>query len=240
MSDRLARWLVEIAMPPRDFRWMTAEEWDTSDRVWLMAHNADQKTGSKRKLNLFGAACCRRHWSVLQIAIRELLIEFEEALDQRGDPEQWSALCESLCWLADRAACRLNAAPTADRLHTAAAEAVCELVAYGGSRHRTGWIAQSFFAELDPTEVPHQAHLLRDVFGNPFRPVTFDPSWRTSTAMSLARQMYESREFSAMPILADALQDAGCEHPDVLTHCRDPKGVHVRGCWVVDLVLGKC
>jgi hypothetical protein len=51
--------------------------------------------------------------------------------------------------------------------------------------------------------------------------------------------MYEGREFSAMPILADALQDAGCEHADILAHCRDPQATHVRGCWVVDLVLGK-
>ncbi|MCI0699875.1 MAG: hypothetical protein L0241_02155, partial [Planctomycetia bacterium] len=63
--------------------------------------------------------------------------------------------------------------------------------------------------------------------------------WRTDTALSLARQMYESREFSAMPILADALQDAGCENEDILNHCRDTSQVHVRGCWVVDLVLGK-
>jgi hypothetical protein len=79
---------------------------------------------------------------------------------------------------------------------------------------------------------------LRDVVGNPFRPVTFDPAWRTDTALALARQMYESRDFSAMPILADALQDAGCDNTDVLNHCRGD-GPHVRGCWVVDLVLGK-
>jgi hypothetical protein len=81
--------------------------------------------------------------------------------------------------------------------------------------------------------------LLRECVGNPFRPVTFSPSWRTDTAVSLARGMYESRDFSAMPILADALQDAGCENEDVLSHCRDEKQVHVRGCWVVDLVLNK-
>jgi hypothetical protein len=80
--------------------------------------------------------------------------------------------------------------------------------------------------------------LIRDIFGNPFRPVAFDPSWRTSTAVALARQMYESRDFSAMPILADALEEAGCDSPDVLAHCRGD-GPHVRGCWVVDLVLGK-
>ncbi len=80
--------------------------------------------------------------------------------------------------------------------------------------------------------------LFRDVFGNPFQPVTFSQEWRTDTAVILARQMYDAREFSAMPILADALQDAGCDNEDVLNHCRGP-GPHVRGCWVVDLVLGK-
>ncbi|MBP3955026.1 hypothetical protein J8F10_06990 [Gemmata sp. G18] len=79
---------------------------------------------------------------------------------------------------------------------------------------------------------------MRDILGNPFRPVPFSPEWRTSTAVGLASQMYESRDFSAMPILADALQDAGCDRADVLDHCRGP-GPHVRGCWVVDLVLGK-
>jgi hypothetical protein len=78
-----------------------------------------------------------------------------------------------------------------------------------------------------------------EVAGNPFRPGAFPPEWRTSTAVALAKQMYESRDFSAMPILADALQDAGCDNEDVLNHCRDSEQAHVRGCWVVDLVLGK-
>ena len=84
-----------------------------------------------------------------------------------------------------------------------------------------------------------QCRLLRDIYGNPFCPVTFSPDWRTDTAVSLARGIYESREFSAMPILADALQDAGCDSADVLDHCRDPDEVHVRGCWAVDQVLEK-
>jgi hypothetical protein len=82
------------------------------------------------------------------------------------------------------------------------------------------------------------SNLLRDIIGNPFRPVAFSPEWRTDTALSLAGQMYDSRDFGAMPILADALQDAGCEDEDILNHCRG-NGPHVRGCWVVDLVLGK-
>jgi hypothetical protein len=84
-----------------------------------------------------------------------------------------------------------------------------------------------------------QADLVRDIFGNPFRSVTFLAEWRTATAVGIAARMYESRDFSAMPILADALRDAGCENEDVLNHCRDTGARHVRGCWVVDLVLGK-
>ncbi|MCE9561747.1 MAG: hypothetical protein K8U57_06790 [Planctomycetes bacterium] len=84
-----------------------------------------------------------------------------------------------------------------------------------------------------------QTALFRDVLGNPLRPVDFSSEWRTTTALSLAQQMYESSDFSAMPILADALQDAGCDNTDILNHCRDANQVHVRGCWVVDVVLGK-
>ena len=88
-------------------------------------------------------------------------------------------------------------------------------------------------------ERKHLASVLRCVTGNPFRPIAFDSRWRTGTTLSLTRQMYESRDFSAMPILADALQDAGCDNSDILNHCRDASAPHVRGCWVVDLVLEK-
>jgi hypothetical protein len=76
------------------------------------------------------------------------------------------------------------------------------------------------------------------LLGNPFRPVAFNPDWRTSDVTAMARGMYETRDFAAMPILADALQDAGCENAEVLEHCRG-LGPHIRGCWVVDLILGK-
>jgi hypothetical protein len=88
-------------------------------------------------------------------------------------------------------------------------------------------------------ETACQCHLARCVAGfPPFHSARISPSWRTDTVLALARQMYDAREFSAMPILADALQDAGCDNEDVLAHCRGP-GPHVRGCWVVDFVLGK-
>jgi hypothetical protein len=107
------------------------------------------------------------------------------------------------------------------------------------------FLSSSFESAYTALQIVHEDEappltvaLLREVFGNPLRPVAFDPSWRTDTAVALARRMYESRDFSAMPILADALQEAGCDDEELLNHCRS-KGPHVRGCWVVDLVLGR-
>ena len=79
---------------------------------------------------------------------------------------------------------------------------------------------------------------MRCIFGNPFRPVTFDPIWRTATVTSLAQAIYDERAFDRLPILADALEDAGCTCAEMLEHCRQPSQ-HARGCWVVDLLLGK-
>ncbi len=87
--------------------------------------------------------------------------------------------------------------------------------------------------------VPILSDQIRDIFGNPFRPVACDPEWLTSDVLALARGIYDDRAFDRMPILADALQDAGCDNDEVLNHCRDPNQIHVRGCWVVDLLLGK-
>ena len=87
-------------------------------------------------------------------------------------------------------------------------------------------------------ELVVQADLCRDVFENPWRPRRVRPAWRTADVLALAGAMYESRDFGAMPILADALQDAGCDDEEVLSHCREDRE-HVRGCWVVDLLLGK-
>jgi hypothetical protein len=83
------------------------------------------------------------------------------------------------------------------------------------------------------------ADVVLEIFGDPSAPVSFDPAWRTPTAVAIAQGMYESRDFSTMPILAGALQDAGCDNADILNHCRDENTTHFRGCWVVDLVLSK-
>lgn len=83
-----------------------------------------------------------------------------------------------------------------------------------------------------------QSRLVRDVFCNPFRPVFVDPRWLTKNVLILARTVYEDSSFDKLPLLADALEEAGCSNADLLAHCRAP-GPHVRGCWAVDLMLGK-
>lgn len=83
-----------------------------------------------------------------------------------------------------------------------------------------------------------ESDLLRELLGNPFRPVTLNPNWLTSTVKQLAALIYEERQFDKMPLLGDSLEDAGCSNDDVLKHCRGG-GEHVRGCWVVDRVLEK-
>jgi hypothetical protein len=83
-----------------------------------------------------------------------------------------------------------------------------------------------------------QTQLIRDIFGNPFRSVALDPRWLTSSVLDLARAIYDERAFDRLPILADALMDAGCDSGEVLDHCRGD-GPHVRGCWVVDLLTGR-
>ncbi len=92
--------------------------------------------------------------------------------------------------------------------------------------------------------MPH-ARLMREIFGNPFRTISFNAAWRTSTVTRVAQTIYDDRHLPSglfdnqrMGILADALEEAGCDNTDILEHCRQG-GEHVRGCWVVDLVLGK-
>ncbi|HWG41472.1 MAG TPA: hypothetical protein VN688_01715 [Gemmataceae bacterium] len=83
--------------------------------------------------------------------------------------------------------------------------------------------------------------ILRDMFDNPFRTISVNSlwlGWNDNTVPRLAQAIYEQRAFDRLPILADALEEAGCTNADILNHCRQP-GEHVRGCWVVDLMLGK-
>ena len=92
--------------------------------------------------------------------------------------------------------------------------------------------------EAETQERKVHAALVRDILGNLFRPVALDSSWLTSTVTNLGEAIYDERAFERMPILGDALEEAGCSNADILNHCRQ-SGEHCRGCWVVDLLLGK-
>ena len=97
---------------------------------------------------------------------------------------------------------------------------------------------QVCLAAWDSIRPQTQVQILHDLFGNPFRPVAIDPSWRMPAVVNLAETIYEHRAFDCLPLLAGALEEVGCRNAELLAHCRGP-GPHVRGCWVVDLILGK-
>ncbi len=95
-------------------------------------------------------------------------------------------------------------------------------------------------SEVGP-ELAAMCETLRDLVGNPFRLPVLEPAWLTwndGTVVKLAQAIYDEGAFDRLPILADALEEAGCNEPRILAHCRDA-AAHVRGCWVVDLILAK-
>ena len=125
-----------------------------------------------------------------------------------------------------------------DRIRMAASIDVFRMVDHGLIDHvhdyNENGYDDPYFRNLMKSYCP----VVLEVFGNPFRPVAVDPAWRTSTVVALASGIYAERAFERLPILADALQDAGCDAEAVLAHFRDPAATHVRGCWAVDLCLG--
>ena len=94
---------------------------------------------------------------------------------------------------------------------------------------------------VGPERAEH-ANLLRDIFGNPFatpRPIQAAwLRWNDGTVLRIATGIYEERAFERLPVLGDALLDAGCDDEDLIAHCRST-GPHIRGCIAVDLILGK-
>jgi hypothetical protein len=90
---------------------------------------------------------------------------------------------------------------------------------------------------LHPKFERRVCRLIRETIGNPFGAVSLVPSWLTPDVVAIARAFYDERAFDRMPILGDALEAAGCDNADILLHCRSHTG-HVRGCWVLDALLG--
>jgi hypothetical protein len=184
---------------------------------------------SARKLRLFAVACCRRvaHRYGERLAALVDFVEANAGALIRPNSPALPRIPQTSRFGEQRNEADLARALTRPNALEAANLTSRLAVSAAGLRTGTEWEEQWF----------HAAYLW-DLLGNPFRFAPFAPEWRTDTVVVLARQMYESREFSAMPILADALQDAGCDSEVILSHCRDAAATHICGCWVVDLVLG--
>jgi hypothetical protein len=219
---------------------MTEAEWLTCDRAYVLLAAA-KWSQHYRKVRLLACACCRAIWHHIDAPKLRAGIELSEAFaDDPTKRAQIDATMRRNRGFLSRLRRSLNTSfgsvwPHADYIRFVCAEEAARAVfVHSGILVGVPDRIESLF----PQQRSAQAALVRCLFGNPFRPVAFDPAWRTDTAVALARQMYDSREFGAMPSLADALQDAGCEDEQVLMHCRQP-GPHARGCWVVDGVLGK-
>jgi hypothetical protein len=200
---------------------MTETEWLTCQEVISMMHflryffqgPAIELRG--RKYRLFACACVRRIWNRIEDErSRNAVVIAEQLADGQATPE-------------DVAAARSSGVMGPARK-----------TLLRSSRMAANDVSRPLGA--DPT-LPS---LLRCVFGNPFRPVTLDPLMRTATTLNLAQAAYADRILPSgelhkdrMAVLADALEEAGCQDADILEHLRGA-GLHFRGCWVVDLIVG--
>lgn len=221
---------------------LTEEEWYASSdpsAVLRPAINDSLSDSSRnRKAILFAAACCERvhmngHSRVDKQAVQWLLTK----ADGEREPQEKQAILRSLERASKR---RLADRDALIAIRTAVSETrISNFYAsvFMAAKLISRAIARGDKLREDEEDRVH-CDLLRCIFGNPFHPITLSNSYLTSTVLSLAQQMYDSRDFSAMPILADALQDAGCDDADILNHCRGT-GPHCRGCFVVDLILDK-
>ena len=209
-----------------------------NEQEWLTCSNAEimvdflrmERKVSARKFRLFAIGCCRRvwHWFDNDESSRTALEVAERYADgQASEQELWNA----------NQALGQSGSVTYQATNPNAGEG-----AFGAACTIAEGITNCFPVEEVQAAYQHesleQSRLGRCIFANPFHPVTLDPAWLTPKAKTLAQAIYNNRTFERMPELADTLAEVRCSNPDILSHCRGA-GPHVRGCWVVDLVLGK-
>jgi len=187
---------------------------------------AVQQRVSDRKFRLFLCAVCRNRWNVMTDQHSRATVEVAEKL-AAGIVDEFEL--DQARMAALEGTRRIDRADSRSRHEALSAVRLVEIVL---EKH----IAAGDWWNLE--DESDGCSLLRDIFGNPFRPVTLDPRWLTPDVVEIAKAIYEDRAFDRMPILSDALMDAGCDNEDIINHCRGD-GPHVRGCWVVDLILGK-
>lgn len=227
---------------------MTETQWLTNTDPCKMLEFLSGKV-SKRKMRLFACACCRRIWHLLAddrsregVQVSEQyadgLVKMKQlyrAYMDSGDAHQ--AACDAHGWRSQVvwAASVVELATRLDTIMDWAAERTAHYC-------RT---AVSSDNDSDPAHYAEQlaqVRILHDLLGNPFHPLlTINPSWlrwSDGIVVKIGQTIYGERRFEDMPLLADYLEDAGCDDEIMLAHFRS-KGPHVRGCWVLDLLLGK-
>ncbi len=220
-------------------KWLSwPEAIDPAEAHALMLRTA-RETGDPRKLRLLACASARRVWLLLPKACKKAVEVAERFADGL-------AVTKELHVAARKA---LSRAQTSRVARPAVGHGATAVYHAATPDARGGALGAAFAAQRallltgsDPAaEARAHCRLIHDVFGNPFRPARLDDAWlgwHDRCVVRIARAVYDERRFGDLPILHDALLDAGCDDDDVLAHCREP-GEHVRGCWVLDLLLGK-
>lgn len=245
---------------------MTEQEWVECNEPMLMLKLLQGKA-SDRKLRLFACACCRRFWQVMDEPSRAILEVAERYADNQATPQERRAASISerdyeLAYPAvmnarnEAITCTIAVSmgktafmpgrPKLGQINKAGESAwwAAQVAAFErvpSAKTQTHRESNMPFIKARMEEGQEQGRLLHDIFGNPFRPVAIDPVWLTwhdGTVRQLAQAIYDDRRFADLPILADALEEAGCDQADILAHFRVP-GQHVRGCWAVELLLAK-
>jgi hypothetical protein len=216
---------------------MGGNEWESCSDPQRMLRSLSGKA-SERQARLLAVACCRRLWPLLtDPRAREAVEMAERYADERAGMGKWAAAFEAY-----RAARRPFASTAAFFAHAAVAHLLADVgtdpVAYAAGA--SSWAAGAGRSHAE--EQGAQAGLVRCIFGPwPLRPWTVDEAvlqWNDQLVLRLGRAIYDERRWGDMPILADALLDAGCVDEALLAHCRSG-GEHIAGCWAVDLVLGR-
>lgn len=211
---------------------MTEVEWLTCDDPRQMLEFLQGKV-SDRKLRLFACVCARQ---VEEITIRESRISVSELVERYADRQAESTEVQAAV---DRVEYAAYGQVYAIGDAFGVIQAALRHDAVEAATEAATWL-NGFYSDDGPDDPGRlrPSAFSRDIFGNTFRPAAIEQSWHSETVVALAEGIYQERAFDRMPILADALEDAGCDHADILNHCRQP-GEHVRGCWVVDLLTGR-
>jgi hypothetical protein len=205
----------------------------------MLNHFRGRIRRNARKLGLYACACCRWIWPSLPDARSRGTVETAErfADGKASDGELRRARAHAETAHAEAFERKGKIAATAEW----SAVFVGDPLPFHAARTADRMTRDFMFFLSGRSDQTDRINLLRCIFGNPFRPVTIDPTWLTrngSNVTQLARVIYDDRRFEDMPILADALMDAGCHDETILAHCRSA-GPHVLGCWVVDVIVGK-